>query len=472
LVGYLEVREKLPDLTPPPSLEPEQARFRFFGSIVTFLKNVSQNWPLMLVLDDLHWADKPSLLLLQFLARQMGHSRLLVLGCYRDVELSRQHPLSESLAHLSREPVFQRHLLRGLGPEDTRHFIEATAGIPPSQSLTTIIYAHTEGNPFFMKEVIRFLSERKELVAEEMGGPQDIRIPEGVREVIGQRLNRLSDPCNQILVIAAVIGRKFSLKELGLLVDDLLEDRLLDVIEEALAARLIEEVPGSTEGYQFSHALIQETLASGLSAARRVRVHARIAEILEKLYTPELEAHSAELAHHFAEAEPVLGPEKLVHYSLLAGERALATYAWEEALAHFERGLVAKRVPLTGTGAAKDAEEAALLFGLGRAQATTLPTQRLGEASINLDRSFKYYAAARDVASAVAIAEHHLPTGSGSRSTVNQRVERALSLVSPDSVAAGRLLPTYAMELGRYENNYNKAQEAFERALVISPTRE
>jgi tetratricopeptide (TPR) repeat protein len=465
-----DVRERLPGLEPPLALEPEQARFRLFDSIATFLKNASLSRPLMLVLDDLHWADRPSLLLLQFLARQIEGSRLLVVGCYRDVEVSRQHPLSETLAQLSRLPLFQRKLLQGLSQEDTRRFIEATAGIRPPQSLAATIYNHTEGNPLFVKEVVRFLSERRELVAEEMEGPQDIRIPEGVREVIGQRLNRLSEACHGTLVIAAVIGRKFSFKELGLLVDGLLEDRLLDVVEEALGARLIEEVPGSTEGYQFSHALIQETLASELSAARRVRIHARIGEILEKLYTPELEAHAAELAYHFAEAEPVLGPEKLVHYSLLAGEGALAIHAWEEALGHFQRGLGAKRVPLTSREPARDAEEAALLFGLGRAQVVTLPRQRLEEALISLDRSFEYYADAGDVSSAVAVAEYppRLPIASGWRSKVERRIERGLTLVPLDSSAAGRLLPIYGLESGQWENDYDKAQEAFERALAIA----
>jgi DNA-binding CsgD family transcriptional regulator/tetratricopeptide (TPR) repeat protein len=464
-----EVREQLPGLEPPPALEPEQARFRLFDSITTFLKNVAHSQPLMLVLDDLHWADKPSLLLLQFLARQIEGSCLLVVGCYRDVELSRQHPLSETLAQLSRLPWFQRKLLRGLSQEATARFIEATAGIRPPQRLTATIYAHTEGNPLFVKEVVRFLSERRELVPGEMGGPQDIRIPEGVREVIGQRLNRLSEVCHRTLIIAAVIGRKFSLKELGLLVDGLSEDRLLDMVEEALGARLIEEVAGSTEGYQFSHALIQETLASELSAARRVRLHARIAQVLEELYGLEAEAHAPELAYHFAEAEPVLGPEKLVHYSLRAGEGALATYAWEEALDHFQRGLGAKRVPVASRKPARDAEEAALLFGLGRAQAATLPRERLEEVLMSLDRSFEYYADAGDVSSAVAVAEYPLPRGLQQwRSKLVERIERALTLVPPDSVIAGCLLPAYAMELGRFKNDYAKAQEAFERALAIA----
>ena len=127
------------------------------------------------------------------------------------------------------------------------------------------------------------------------------------------------------------------------------EDRLLEVVEEALAARVIEELPRSVGRYQFTHALIQETLSEELSTTRKVRLHARIAEALETLYGANVEARAAELAHHFAEAEAVLGTAKLVHYSLLAGERALVSYAYEEALAHFLRALAAKGVALTGT---------------------------------------------------------------------------------------------------------------------------
>ncbi|MCI0787679.1 MAG: ATP-binding protein, partial [Chloroflexi bacterium] len=123
-----EIRVKLPDLETPPVLEPEAARFRLFDSITTFLKDTSQSQPLMLVLDDLHWADRSSLLLLEFLAREMGSSRLLLVGCYRDTELSRQHPLAETAARLSREPVFRRQVLGGLGQDELGRFVEATTG--------------------------------------------------------------------------------------------------------------------------------------------------------------------------------------------------------------------------------------------------------------------------------------------------------------------------------------------------------
>ena len=334
-----DVKERLPDLQPLPQTEsPEQARFRLFDSITAFLKAASQRQPLVMVLDDLHWADQPSLLLLQFVARELGNSRLLLMGTYRDVELSRQHPLAESLGELTRERLFQRVLLRGLTRQDVVRFIEVTAGVAPPSGLAEAVHTHTEGNPLFVTEVVRLLVQEGELTQE--SGTRDswtVRIPEGVREVIGRRLNRLSQRCNDTLTIASVIGREFTLDQLKPLIDDLTEDRLLDVLEEALAARVIEELPQAVGRYQFTHALIQETFTEELTLTRRVRLHARIAKTLDQLYADNLEARAAELAHHFAEAEAVLGVEKLVEYSVLAGGRALATFAYEEAAGHFQR---------------------------------------------------------------------------------------------------------------------------------------
>ncbi len=463
-----DVKERLPDLKPPPQLEPEQARFRLFESITSFLKKAAQSQPLMLVLDDLHWADKPSLLLLQFVARDLGNARVLLLGTYRDVEVSRQHPLSETLAHLSRESVYRRVPLHGLSREDTQPFIQAATGIRPPPKLVETIYQHTDGNPFFMAEVVRLLSDQGGLMGEEAGGPLGIQVPEGVRDAIGQRLNRLSKECNQVLTTAAIIGCEFSLGQLARLSKDLSEDRLLQVLEEGSVAGMIQELPGSSEMYQFAHALIQETLASELSAARRVRLHARIAQALEELYGPQAEAHAAELGHHFVQAESVLGPEKVVKYCLLAGERALASYAWEEGLAHFQRGLVAKGVSFSGTEPAGDGEEAALLFGLGRARAGSADRQRLQEAVDAMSRAFDYYEAAGDVAQAVAIAEYPLPTPPVGRTGVARFIPRALKLVPPDSLQAGRLLSSYGADLGRVENDYEGAQVAFGRALGIA----
>src|ERR671914_811213 len=456
-----EVRAKLPNLEPPLALPPEQARFRLFDSITTFLKKAAQSQPLMLVLDDLHWADKPSLLLLQFLARQLGESHLLAVGCYRDLELSRQHPLSEALAQLSRLPVFQRELLLGMSQEDTGQFIEMTAGMRPSPQLVKTIHAHTEGNPFFLKEMTRLLSERGELRAAEIGGPEGIRIPQGVREVIAQRLNRLSEFCYETLTTASVIGREFDFRLLRTLSDEATDEQLLGVIDEALAARLVEELPGGRERYRFSHSLIQQTLAEELSSSRKVRWHARIGEALEELYGVDGEAHAAELVYHFAKAEPVLGSDKLVRYSLLAGEGALAANAYEEALAHFQQGPVARE------GRPVDAETADLLFGLGRAQAATLQWHQMHEAYISLNRAFDCYIELGTIPSALAVAAYPIPVVPG-RTGATRLFDRALNLIPLESHQAGSLLACYGIALGLEEVDYARATEALQRAVTFA----
>ena len=211
-------------------------------------------------------------------------------------------------------------------------------------------------------------------------------------------------------------------------------DRLLDVLDEALSARVIDEMPNLVGRYQFTHALIQETLAGELSTTRKVKLHARIAETLEEAYGEEAEAHSAELARHFAEAQTLLGVDKLVRYSHLAGNRALVAYAYEEALAHFQSAISAKE------GQALDAEAASSLFGFGRVQLAILDRPHFWEAMGNLDRAFGYYAETGDVERAVLVAEHPTPVIAGYATGPDERVARALTMVLPNSLATGRLL--------------------------------
>ena len=470
-----DVKERLPGLSPPPQWDsPEQARFRLFDSITAFLKSASQKQPLVLVLDDLHWADQPSLMLLQFVARELGNSRLLLVGTYRDVELNRQHPLAETLGELTRERLFQRVLLRGLSQQDVGRFIEVAAGVDPPAGLTEAVHTQTEGNPLFVTEVVRLLVQEGALSPDpsprgrgETGGRGEgdswtVRIPEGVREVIGRRLNRLSQRCNETLTIASVIGREFELRQLTPLVEDISEDRLLEVLEEALSARVIEELPQAVGRYQFTHALIQETLTEELTLTRRVRLHARIAETLEELYGDSAEVHAAELAPHFAEAEAVLGADRLVHYSLLAGERALAAYAWEEAMGHFRRGLAAKE------GQSVDAETAKLLFGLGRAEASTLQRGPSGSLLSSLERAFDYYAEIGDVTWALVVALEQPGPPLVRSPEVTPFLARALALAPEGSHQAGQQLSRYGNQLGVVEGDFEAARQAFDRALEIA----
>ncbi|PKB64707.1 MAG: hypothetical protein BZY80_02015 [SAR202 cluster bacterium Io17-Chloro-G2] len=467
-----DVTERLPGLNPPPSLEsPEQARFRLFDAITTFFKAAGQQQPLILMLDDLHWADKPSLLLLEFLARELSGARLVVVGTYRDMELNRQHPLTETLGGLNRERLFQRVLLRGLSQEDVARFIEIAAGIAPPAGLTAAVHTQTEGNPLFVTEVVRLLVQQRELTPEAASTRDSwtLRIPEGIREVIGRRLNRLSQRCNEVLTIASVIGREFDLRQLAPLVEDMSEERLPEVLEEALGTRVIEELPQAVGRYQFTHALTHEALIEELSTTRRVRLHARIAQTLEQLYGEDAEAYAAELAHHFAEAESMLGPEKLVRYSSIAGERAIAVFAWEEADVHFQRALDAKQVSLSGLETAADPETAELLFGLGRAQVSIFALYRVREAIATLSRAFNYYADVQDVERALTVVGYPIiAIGSGRRTERTNMLERALTLIPIDSNQEGRLRSEYGSALSLQGGDDDGAQKAFNQALAIA----
>jgi tetratricopeptide (TPR) repeat protein len=459
-----EVKERLLELEPPPALEPEQARFRLFDSITKFFQQASQAQPLMVVLDNLHWADRPTLLLLEFLVQEMAESRLLLVGTYRDAELTRRHPLTQTLGELAREPLFRRVPLRGLSEEEVGRFIQATSGFAPPGDLVRAVHTQTEGSPLFMSEVVRLLVQEGELAPGQANEGQSwsILIPASVREVIGRRLGRLSERCNQVLTIASVIGREFELRLLERLMDQQSGDELLEAVEEALAARVIEELPNVVGRYQFSHVLIQDTLARELSAARRGRLHRCIGEALEELYAGNIDVHAAELAYHFAQAVVVGSSEKLVRYSLLAGERALGAYAWEEALAHFQRGWEARE------GQPMDANTAALLFGLGRAQAATWEMGQFREYVSNLRRAFDYYFEAGDVDRAVAVAEYPVRAALGVTVGSAELVSRALALVLPESHQEGRLLSNYGLTLYQEMGDYTGAQEAFGRALAIA----
>ena len=342
-----EVRELVPDLSPPPLLESEQARFRLFDSITTFLKNSAAEQPLLLVLDDLHWADKPSLLLLQFLVRELGQARILIAGTYRDVEVDQRHPLADILAALRREPLHNRIVLQGLAaPEVTALVTATTQGDLDSRLMALIDDLHrgTNGNPLFIQETLRHLVEtgriynRNGLWTTDASRLTDLAVADGVREVIGSRIARLSEACKRILTVAAVAGREFPLHLLEQVVE-LDEDTVLDAIDEASAAHIVAEVPGSPGRYRFVHALIRETLYQDLSAVRRLRLHRRVGESLEILYGRDPEPYLAELAYHFAEAAPGGDATKALDYAVRAAQSAARLLAYEEAAVYYARAL-------------------------------------------------------------------------------------------------------------------------------------
>jgi predicted ATPase len=362
-----EVRERWPDLPLPAHVEdPEQARFRLFDAVTIFLQRVALDQPLVLVLDNLHWADKPSLLLLEFLAQELDSTRLLLIGTYRDVDVSRQHPFSETLGELTRQRPLLRVKLRGLGREEVQRFLEASAGIMPPSALVDAVHTQTEGNPLFLTEITRLLVQEGELAPGRIQQRQreDLRIPQGVREVIGRRLNRLSPQCNRVVAVASVFGREFGLREINRLLHDTGQDRLLELLEEAVAAHVLEELPQAVDRYQFTHALIEATLYDELSSARRAQWHRRIAEVIEDLYRTNLEPYLGQLAHHFFAAAQKDTLDRAIAYAAAAGARALSLLAYEEAVQHFKRALQA----LEGMVPLNQAKYCQMLLALGDAQ--------------------------------------------------------------------------------------------------------
>ncbi|MCH7737436.1 MAG: hypothetical protein IH872_08545 [Chloroflexi bacterium] len=329
------------------------------------------------------------------------------------------------------------------------------------------VHRRTDGNPLFVNEVVELIDP--EQITENRAWA-DI-IPEGVRDAIGSRLGRLSATCHQVLGMASVIGREFDFSLLRTLDSEISADEVLEALGEALGVRLIETLPGAVERYQFGHGLIQQVLYGELSPVRRVRAHARIGESLEQLHQTDLAEHAAELARHFGEAESVLGPEKLARYSLMAGEQALATYAYEDALTHFEKGLAALNIALSGTEAASGEEAAALLFGLARAQTATFERHQFEEAFGNLGRAFEYYAEAGNVALVVAAAEFPIGAPGLLIPGVEQLMTRALALVPADSHEEGRLLSRYGGIDGFINEDVDDSlgrEQALGRALTIA----
>ncbi|MBE0610231.1 MAG: AAA family ATPase [Dehalococcoidia bacterium] len=338
--------------------DPEVAQFCLFDAYATFIRAIAERAPLVIALDDLQSADKPTLLLLQHIARELSRSRILVVGNYRDTDITRQSPLSESLAVLNRECNFERVVLRGLSRQEVGSYVRERANIEPRRDVLDRIFQQTEGNAFFLSEVVNLMAEEgtldKELVPE-------MAIPDGVKEALGRRLSRLSEEVNELLRVATIVGREFSYEAL-IAMGDWHEDELLELLEEALRARVIQELPQAGR-FRFMHALMHEALLCELTTTRRVRLHGQVGEALEQLWGARADQHASRLAEHFVEAA-ILAPrfgEKAVHYAKLAARQAEAQTAWDEAAKWYERVLSI----VTESDDGLDEDEAALRVSLG-----------------------------------------------------------------------------------------------------------
>lgn len=456
-----DLREMWPDLPPPAAIDdPEAEQFRLFDSICSFLERAARNRTLVLILDNLHWADETSLRVLEFVVQELTDIPMLIVGTYRDVDVARGHPLYRTLGDLTRQRRFSRVLLRGMNKEETSMLISSLANIEPPVNFVDQLYLQSEGNPLFIGEMIRLLSAEGLFRSDLDIDPRrwETRLPDGVREVIGRRLDRLSVSANKVLTVAAFFGRQFELRQLTAFDEDSIEDDLIGLLEEALNAQIIEELQDSAGKFEFTHALIQQTLAQELSHTRSVRMHARIASALELLYGDDGDNHAEQLIGHFVQAETVLGTDSIVHYALIAGQRALDVIDPASAVGYFEAGVEAFG------GDQPDERLAELLAGLGRAQISTLERTELQTAIDNITRAFDLYLQLGNKDAAIQVAMTPMPSVHGPTGRADL-LERALVLVEDGSAEQARLLAEYGLWVSHERVDYESAIQALTRAL-------
>jgi tetratricopeptide (TPR) repeat protein len=320
---------------------PEGRRYRLFEAVSQLLAAASRNAPILLVIDDLHWADRGSLLLLRHIIRSTRDAAICFLITHRNDVPEWSPEFRELVESLRRDHAPIRIALHRLSDDDVSHMIEEWVGGGSPSSLTRLVARHTEGNPLFVVEMLKHLDETGALASRQhWHGPMtlsDIGLPEGIRQLIGRRLERLSVTAQRLLTIAAVMGREFRLSVVEAIVD-LGEDAVLDAMDEALTANIVTEEDGAPGNFSFTHTLIRETLYTSITAARRVRLHHRIAAALES-QPSRAPSHLVELAYHFGQAAVYKSADKAAEYAARAGDQATTTLAFENAARWYDMAL-------------------------------------------------------------------------------------------------------------------------------------
>ena len=331
-----EIASKLGTLPAEAPLAAGEERLRLFDQVARWLRTLAQRRGVLLLLDDLHWADHGTLALLHYLLRQTTDQRLLVLGCYRETELARTHPLAAALVDWNRDRLATRVPLGRLDRDSTGQLLAYLFG---QQSASTdfvdAIHRETDGNPFFIEEVIKSLIEQGQIYrgdgAWQRHAVHELAIPQSIKAAVSRRLDRLDEACTEVLHCAAALGKVFAYDELAATCT-IGEDGLLDALDAAAAAQLVRsEGPDS---FAFTHDKIREVLHDELNPIRRRRTHLRIGETLEKLHANDPDDHVGDLAYHFIEAGEL---KRGLDYARRAASAAGKVHAHEEAVNWYER---------------------------------------------------------------------------------------------------------------------------------------
>ena len=335
-----ELGEKLGTIPPPASAPSSQQHVRLYEAATQFFVNISKESPLVLFLDDLQWFDDASMGLLHHMARAITTERLLVVGAYRDLELEDQRSLSRRVAEINRERLFHALPLKRLAFDHVLQMVRQTLGEKVPSELPDLVYGKTEGNPFFVEEVLRSLVEEGAVYPVEKGwGVKDlsqVHVPRGIKEVAQKRLGRLDEECSHVLSLAAMIGREFSFPVLRE-VTGLGENELIDIIDKCLHARLVvaRHILGE-EVYAFADTQLRDVLYEDISPVKRSRHHLKVGEAMENVYARKTDDYLEALAYHFVEGNDL---SKAVDYAQKAGDKAARLFAWDQARRYYETAL-------------------------------------------------------------------------------------------------------------------------------------
>jgi predicted ATPase len=467
-----QLRRLFPDIPPPLEIPPEQSRRLLFHAAADFLARAARNRPVVLLFDDLQWADEGTSSLLSYLAPLIAQMPVLIVGTYRDSEFDPARPLAKTLDEMTRLHAVERLSLGGLPQNAVAGMLRALSGRETPQKLVSLIYSETEGNPFFVEELYYHLVEQGKLI--DSAGEfrrdlklEDVDIPRSLLLVIGRHLARVSAETQKILGAAAVIGRSFTfaLLEASTRIDP---DRLLDQIEEGEKAGLIySSLDYPDARFHFSHELIRQAVISELSAVRRQRLHLDAAAAIERIYSSTLEDHAEDLAHHLWQAGGIADASRTVRCLAMAASQAITRSAGLEAIGYLSKALDRLRsLPETPQ---RDEQELELQVRLGM----TL-TFAKGYSSVDVQRA---YARARELSHQVGESPQLFRILRGlagyysvraEHKTAFQLAEQCLSLAK--RLNDPLLLLGSHMELGATLfclGNYTEARTHLERAIAL-----
>jgi len=336
-----DLRRRYSDIPDPITLPPEQERRYLQHGVCEYIERGSMVQPMLLIFENLHWADESTLLLLHHLAQRLQEIPVIVLGTYRHTEVKPRSPFSTALPNLLRQRLGEEIMLARFTEKEVATLLEERTGKKPPPELVSLMYSETEGNPFFLESLLHHLHESGKLLVDDgqfKTGIQisDTEVPRGVRLIISQRLQGVSKECYQMLTTAAALGHTF---EYGLItvLAKLEEDTLLDALDEAEEANILRDISkGRDVRYMFVQEQVRQTLLSELSTPRRQRLHLRIAEAMEQIHGEYVEVYSPEIANHLYQAGAMADGARTARYLMLAGERARAASAFDEAIEMFD----------------------------------------------------------------------------------------------------------------------------------------